>query len=261
MSFPQFPQLTTKKKDDPKGRSFTVHLVASVQARRVVPPASNGTERPVLLAYAGSPSATRAFTANLRSGLSAKSNHHSVELLRSLGYRYLATTPAPGQALVIAYLPDLFHLHPTADKQSELTFISAPPTWWLDRQERLLTPDFGPRARDYARAMAFVARLDTRSPLPIANDPAFHHTLYRLAVETQPWCSEPSDDCTSSLKCRGLDHLGLESPILCDVDPGAFADFLATVTEEHLPRQSASTTRPTPSLPLSLAAASQLSLF
>lgn len=91
-----FPSLTIGKKDDPKGRTFTVHYVASIQAPGICPPAGNGTLRPVLLAYAGSSSSVRAFTANLRSGLTAATTDRRYELLRSLGYRYQLTSPAQG---------------------------------------------------------------------------------------------------------------------------------------------------------------------
>jgi hypothetical protein len=171
------PYLTIGKKDDPKGKTFTAHYVASIQATGLCPPAGNGTVRPVLVAYAGSSSAVRAFTANLRAGLAAATTDRRFELLRSLGYTYQLTSPATGQALAVAYLPDLFHLQPGVQERDALRFVSAPPRWWLDRQEELLAPEFGSLARDHALAMAFVARLDVRTPLPIANDPEFHHGL------------------------------------------------------------------------------------
>jgi hypothetical protein len=243
-----FPQLTIGKKDDPKGRTFTVHHVASIEARAICPPAGNGTLRPVLLAYAGSPSSVRAFTANLRSGLTAALPDRRVELLRSLAYRYQLTTPLPGRALAIAYLPALFHLRPGVQGQEALRFVSAPPRWWLDEQEALLAPENGPLARDHARAMAFVARLDARTPLPIANDPAFHHALYLRALE-EPWTATATGDDRDGLTCDGLEALGLESPVLCDVPQQAFADFLATATAELLPRQPSCGRLPLPPPP------------
>ena len=227
-----FPQLTIGKKDDPKGRTFTVHYVASIQAPVVCPLASNGTLRPVLLAYAGSPSAVRAFTANFRCGLTAAAPDRRYELLRSLGYRYQVTSPAPGRALAIAYLPDLFHLQPGVQDHDVLRFVSAPPRWWLDEQEALLAPDFGSLARNHARAMAFVARLDARTPLPIANEPAFHHALYRSALE-EPWASNGADE--DAFDCDGLEALGFEEPVLCDVPGPVFGDFLASATARLLP--------------------------
>lgn len=229
-----FPLLTIGKPNDKKGRTFSVHYIASIQAGALFSPTNNGTIRPVLFAYAGSSSAVRAFTANLRAGLPCAVNNTRFELLRSLSYRYQITAPVQGQALVIAYLPDLFHLQPAAQHDDSLRFVSAVPRWWLDRQEALLARDFGSDARDYARAMAFVARLDARSPLPIANDPDFHRSLLELALDA-PWTH--TGEHPRAFTFDGLDALGLDSPILCDVPAGVFGDFLAAATSRLLPRE------------------------
>jgi hypothetical protein len=230
-----FPQLSIGKTDDPKGRTFHVHYVASIEAPAICAPANNGTLRPVLLAYAGSPSTVRAFTMNLRQGLPAATTGRRFELLRSLGYRFQVTSPAPGQALAIAYLPDLFHLQPGVQEHDALRFVSAPPRWWLDEQEALLEPEVGSLARDHALATAFVARLDARTPLPIANDPAFHHALFLDAFQ-EPWIEAGGDPDVFS--CDGLDALGLANPLLCDVPQQTFARFLASATAKHLPRHA-----------------------
>ena len=81
--------------------------------------------------------------------------------------------------------------------------------------------------------MAFVARLDSRSPLPIANDPGFHHALFERAL-AEGWTATTDDDLR--LSASGLDALGLEDPVLCDVSQEEFADFLAAATAELLPR-------------------------
>jgi hypothetical protein len=236
-----FPYLTIGKKDDPKGRTFTVHYVASIQATGLCPPAGNGTVRPVLLAYAGSSSAVRAFTANLRAGLAAATTDRRFELLRSLGYKYQLTSPTTGQALAVAYLPDFFHLQPGVQEHDALRFISAPPHWWLDRQEELLAPEFGSHARDHALAMAFVARLDARTPLPIANDPEFHHRLFGMALE-ETWTE--TGENRQAFTFDGIEALGLAAPVLCDVPKRAFADFLACATAKLLPRHLAPALRP-----------------
>jgi hypothetical protein len=114
--------------------------VASIEASEICPPVGSGTVRPVLLAYAGSSSAVRAFTMNLRCGLTAATSSRRYELLRSYGYRYQVTSPSPGRVLTIAYLPDLFHLQPGVQDHDALRFVSAPPRWWLDEQEALLRP-------------------------------------------------------------------------------------------------------------------------
>lgn len=231
-----YPKLTLKQgeEEDRKGRTFTVHLVASMAVPKLVPPPGTGSvTRPVLLAYAGTPSSVGAFTANLRSGVHAATNSSRFELLRSLGYRFELAAPSPGRSLAIAYLPQLFHLRPGADDESSIRFVSAPPRWWLDRQEELLAPQLGSEARDHARAMAFVARLDARSPLPIANDPRFHHGLYGRALG-EGWMATPEKP--GLLRAEGLEHLGLEDPVLCDVGHDELAEFLAAATADLLPR-------------------------
>jgi hypothetical protein len=241
-----FPQLSIGKTNDPKGRSFHVHYVASIESAALFPPGGNRTLRPLLLAYAGSPSAVRAFTVNLRMGLPATGDGRRFELLRSLGYRYQVTSPAPGQALAIAYLPELFHLQPGVQDHDALRFVSAPPRWWLDRQEALLRPEVGELARDHALATAFVARLDARTPLPIANDPAFHHALFLDALE-EPWTA--AGDAGGTFTCHGLDALGLATPVLCNVREEVFARFLARATAKHLPRHVTPCLRPAPPAP------------
>lgn len=235
-----YEKLTIEKEDDPKGRAFSVHLVASVIAPEVVPPPSGSTVRPILLAYAGTPSTVRAFTVNLRAGLPAEAGSRRFELLRSLGYRVELEAPGAG-SLAVAYLPHLFHLKAGAGEDGAIRFVNAPPAWWLDEQEALLAPELGTAARDHARAMAWIARLDARCPLPIANDPRFHHALYERAL-AQPWTSTLAD--RDRLTASGLSALGLEEPVLCDVDPGELADFLAEATGELLPRFVAGAPRP-----------------
>lgn len=225
------PTLTIAKTDDPKGRAFTVHLVAWIHCPQVIDQPSKGnTQRPVLLAYAGTPATMKAFTANLRSGEAAASTlGRRFELLRSHGYRYeIASTPA-GQ-LAIAYLPDLLHLKPGSADANTLRFLSAPPVWWLDQQEQFLRPRHGARARDVAHALAFIARLDQRTPLPIANDPGFHLALFEAACE-QDWVS-------SDLDTYGLEDLGLERPLLCGPNPVTFRTFLSDFTSRHLPKEA-----------------------
>lgn len=107
----------------------------------------------------------------------------------------------------------------------------------------------GIRAR--ARPRGFVARPDGRTPLPIANDPAFHHGLFQLALE-EPWIETGED--RQLLPFDGLDALGLADPVLCDVPKRLFADFLASATARLLPRHLSSTVRPPmPSLASQLA--------
>lgn len=230
-----FPQLEVSTDDDEKGRTFTAHLVAYVLAPKISPPSSKGFDRPVLLAYAGTPSTLNAFTANLRNGVvtTCDTHHWRFELLKTSEHRYLSYRPADGQALVIAYLPEPFHLRPGAGGLPRIQFVSAPPTWWIDAQEAQLTEEFGDTARQVARAAAFVARLNARTPLPILNDARFHHALYERALE-QPWVLTPGSR-SSDLCAWGLDRLGLDAPLFCDVTPETLQEFLGRATTELLP--------------------------
>ncbi len=227
-----------QKNVDAKGRAFRVHLVAYILADDILARPNGGTLRPILLSYAGTASAVRAFTANLRCGETAvegDSRHgRKFELLRSLGYRYEFSS-SPAGVLCTAYLPAPFHLRAGSEEQGRIEFVSAPPTWWLDRQVRELEPEHGLRARSVARARAYAAYLDQRTPLPIANDPHFHAALFDAAAAA-PWTSVAGD---TGFTCVGLDALGLEAPLLTSVHPDIFGAFLADLTATHLPKELA----------------------
>jgi hypothetical protein len=60
-----------------------------------------------------------------------------------------------------------------------------------------------PTKQETAPAAYFVAYLDQRSPLPIANDPRFHLELYR-AARASVWCHGPAaSDPGCSAKAEG----------------------------------------------------------
>lgn len=239
-----FPTLTiTTDPDDGKSRSFTVHRLAHLLPEVAEPSAT--PVRPWLLVVAASPSAVDAFSANLRRGEVAEMDStRSYKLPTTLDYRFRVTAPRPGSAVLWAYLPSVVHRHPgAAGDDTTLRFVSAPPRWWLDRQADLLEPDFGPDARDYARAMSFVARLDTRTPLPIANDPAFHLALYRRALDA-PWLTRGED-----LDTVGFDVLRLDAPLVVQVSPDELQRFLVDVTRDHLGTQVAVPCPPPPPPP------------
>ena len=117
----------------------------------------------------------------------------------------------------------------------------------------------------------FVAYLDARSALPIANDLRFHLALFRAAKE-QSWChvSEASETEPGDLYAQGLSGIGFEPPVLCNVDPTTFAEFLAQQTARNLPKEQLHEVirygtprihRPRRVLPHPQAPAAQLSLF
>jgi hypothetical protein len=111
-----------------------------------------------------------------------------------------------------------------------------PPTWWVEREAATLA-ELGPDAREAALAAHFVAYLDCRSPLPIANDLRFHLALYRAALAAG-WCHQPqvSPYRVSKLYAEGHEALGLEPPLLVSTTHADFSAFLAEQTAQHLPR-------------------------
>jgi hypothetical protein len=127
----------------------------------------------------------------------------------------------------------------------------------------------GRDAREAAIAAYFVAYLDQRSPLPIANDLDFHLKLYRAALG-EPWCqtSSGSEWDPGSLFELGLETVGFEAALHCKVDHQTFAQFLKAQTAAHLPSEQETTGygtssiyRPRRVLPDPVHAASQLGLF
>ena len=68
-----------------------------------------------------------------------------VELLKSTGYRFLwqrlTGGPDGPQALVTAYLPDLFILNPGLIDPAGVAFLALTPTWWAEREAAILRAD------------------------------------------------------------------------------------------------------------------------
>jgi hypothetical protein len=118
-----------------------------------------------------------------------------------------------------------------------IRFLFMPPTWWVEREAATLS-ELGRDARDAALAAWFVAYLDRRTPLPIANDPRFHLALYRAALAAA-WCHRPqgSTHGIEHLYAAGTAGLGLEPPVLVSTTHADFSAFLAEQTARHLPRE------------------------
>ena len=227
-----------------KSTSFSVELLAWVLANPLWPLGSTGrdnTFRPVFFAYAGSTSAARAFQANLQLGRVAvdAAGNCRFEIPRSAGFCYETTSRGEG-TLTLVYLPHLFSLQPATTDAAHISFLCMPPTAWVETQARAIARPMGSEAREAAIAAYFVAYLDARSTLPIANDLRFHLELYR-AAKTQPWCSasEGSVSDPGELFAEGLSGIGFEPPVMCSVTPDVFAQFLARETAKNLPKQQA----------------------
>jgi hypothetical protein len=262
---------TKPQREGQKSRSFSVELLAYVLANDLWELGAGGKERhlrPVFLAYAGTDQASRAFSANLRAGRPAvvAGNSHSItklEVPKSAGFRF-ETYSREGATLTLAYLPAVFSFQQPAADSGNISFLCLPPTWWVDEQVEATEEAVGKDAREAAVAAYFVALLDQRSPLPIANDLEFHLKLYRAALE-QPWCQQSSGSEWSPgrLFHTGLEAIGFEPALYCNVDPATFAEFLKAQTSLHLPSEqetihgTTSIRRPRRLLPDSVHAAAQ----
>jgi hypothetical protein len=238
-----------------KTRQFRADLLTAIAAPTLWELGATNKEntlRPVLLAYAATDQESRAFTANLRAGHSAVEDSTSTRTLRlkfevprSAGFRF-ETHSREGGTLTLAYLPAAFALQPaaTTTEPGAISFLCMPPTWWVDREAATLAASGLLRAaedpREAAHAAYFVAYLDQRTPLPIANDPRFHLHLYRAALASD-WCHAPgtAPRQIDHLYAEGYAALGFERPFLVETTHAAFAAFLAEQTANHLPREEA----------------------
>jgi hypothetical protein len=235
---------TKPTREGQKTRTFSVDLLAWVLANPIWSLGSTSkerTHRPVFLAFAGSTSAARAFQANLQAGHTAAEPNRAYglrfEIPRSAGFRYESTTKNEG-TLTLVYLPPVFSLRPPSTEVDSLSFICMPPSAWVDAQATALARSMGADAREAAIAAYFVAYLDARTALPIANDLRFHLALFRAARE-QAWCQvcEGTESDPGDLFAQGLPGIGFEPPMMCNADPATFAEFLALQTARHLPRE------------------------
>ncbi len=235
---------TKPQREGQKSRSFSVELLAYVLANDLWELGAGSKERhhrPVFLAYAGTDQASRAFSANLRAGRPAVVTGSNLvtrfEVPKSAGFRF-ETYSREGATLTLAYLPAVFSFQQPAADSGNLSFLCLPPTWWVDEQAQATEEVMGEDAREAAVAAYFVALLDQRSPLPIANNLGFHLKLYRAALE-QPWCqrSSASEWSPGRLFHDGLEAVGFEPALYCNVDPATFADFLKAQTALHLPSE------------------------
>jgi len=207
---------TKPQREGQKSRSFSVELLAYLLANDLWELGAGSKDRhyrPVFIAYAGTDQASRAFSANLRAGRPAvvTGNSHlatKFEVPKSAGFRF-ETYSREGATLTLAYLPAVFSFQQPAADSGNISFLCLPPTWWVDEQAQATEEAVGKDAREAAVAAYFVALLDQRSPLPIANDLEFHLRIYRAALvdlrrsptrdsPAKPIDSKPSDDVSGT---------------------------------------------------------------
>ncbi|MCP4870581.1 MAG: hypothetical protein GY898_17900, partial [Proteobacteria bacterium] len=194
---------------------------------------SEKTQRPVWIAYAGPVEACRAFTANFRGGRKAGGESwRPLEIPKKSPHRWVHQRRGETQ-VTVAYIPELFDLDPGLPPD-DITFLFAPPTWWLDEQAAVLADDFGDQARDVARAALFVAFVDRRSPLPLVQDLRFHLQLYTAALE-EDWTLSP--EFRGAFQAERLGPCGLDEPLLCRVGHPTFQDFLTDQTNAYFEKE------------------------
>lgn len=183
-----------------KGRAFTGTCLANVEADSLWPGGLTDTksERPVWAMFVGSEKELRPFIANLRLGRQAsivgersyyRKKDPTIEFLKTAGYRF--TWQREGSdAIVTAYLPDLFNLDPGMVDPKGVQFVLLPSAEWVARQ----TIDPGPIV-DHIRSMGelpmgveffeglvpiaylFAAYLDRRTRCPLLADGRFYMQL------------------------------------------------------------------------------------
>lgn len=234
-----YERLTIAAGDKPEGtksKQFSVHLLGYVTANELWDQGSSGTRtRPAWIAYAGTEHACRAFTANFRAGLPASPKRRSnaeddFEIPKKAYYRWTRQKVARG-AITWAYLPSVFHLEPTDNKET-VEFVSMPPTWWVQRQAWELRKQFGPEAEDAAKAALFAAYVDRRTELPVLQDLGFQLRLYRAATK-QRWFETPRGYRWGDglLYAEGIERLGLEPPVAVRAEKKEFDAFLSVETK------------------------------
>jgi hypothetical protein len=222
---------TTRRNASTKTRRFQVTYLAHLCANAWW---SGGQSvayatRPAWLLFAATERAARPFIANLQTGHRAAlvpyrpdatfqlSPVAQLELLKSAGYRFLwqrLTGGAAGpQALVTAYLPDLFVLDPGMIDPEGVAFVALTPTWWATRETARLRQDAALCAtivrhmtalaadrRDawriwdantllahVAQAVHCVSFVERRTSRPLVSTPAFSLQLFLAGLEEGLW--------------------------------------------------------------------------
>ncbi len=244
-----FQTLTiTHERKSPKGRvvksrRFCATLLTYLTADALWPLGQAGQAlRPAWITYAASYEMARAFTANLRGGLKAKTGAvagDALELPKSAPHRWVVRRTDGGGAVITAYLGALFELDPGAPAE-RIAFVLMPPRGWLHRQAAALAPEFGEEALDAARAALFAAFLDRRSPLPLVHDLRFQLQLYRAALEAS-WTQGPKDTRygAGDLWAVSPDACGLDTPRLVSVRHADFEAFLKAQTASYFAKEIA----------------------
>ena len=214
-----------------KGRRFQAHLVGYLAGDGLWDAGESGKRiRPLWISLFASAQAMAPFVANFRTGHPAGTQTDAFEVLKTAGHRW-TTQAVPGGVVSTGYLPELFALTPTTSQEQGVSFVLAPPSWWLDAQEAELAEELGEEARETARAAFFAAFLDRRTNLPILRDLRFHLRLYRAAL-AEEWLWPPREPCYRSYAFRGtgFDQAGLELPLACHVSRPRLDAFLTEQT-------------------------------
>jgi len=221
-----------------KTRRFSVRLLGFISADPLWESGSGDETRPVWISYLGTESESQAFTANFRGAQKAQTQSHTFKMLKSAPYRW-TRQKVPGGVVTTAYLPELFHLEPAFPAPARVRFVFAPPTWWLEAQEKALEDDYGAEAREVARAALFAAYLDRRTPLPVLGDLDFHLELFRQAQKTR-WVDEPKGTTYSPgpLYVKGAQTCGFDQVLAVSAPQQTIREFLIDQTSHFQPKEA-----------------------
>lgn len=201
---------TIERKGDGKGRSFSAHCLAVVEADSLWPGGATdkpSTLRPVFAMFAGTDDELRPFVANLRSGRRAETSGYGfrhrgerLEFLKSAGYEVSWQREVEGSVATV-FLPDLFRLDPGMVDPAGISFVLLPSTDWERAQkftgavspEMMAThavvmpqpegsTDLEVDESLVAAAHLFAAYLDRRTRCPLIADGRFYCQLLRACV-------------------------------------------------------------------------------
>lgn len=230
-----------------KTRTFSVRLLGYMKANFLWDCALDDEIRPIWIAYLGTDSESQAFTSNFRGGRKAETERNTFKIPRRAPHRW-TIQQVPGGVITTAYVPELFHLEPAFPAPARVSFIFAPPKWWLDRQEQALEATYGQDAREAARAALFAAYLDRRTPLPVLGDLDFHLKLYRQALETD-WVQGPRSDSHVSgrLYAVGAETCGFGHLLAVSASQETVTEFLIDQTSSFEPKEISHGTHRLPS--------------
>lgn len=264
-----------ERNKDGKGRKFRAAMLGYIRADMLWEGGMTATNnlRPIYMTLAGKEAALRPFLANMRKGRKVNILEEGryrtevdgrLELLKSAGYEFVWHR-GKSIALVTAYQTSLFQADPGMIDHESISFISAPPLWWVRAQGDKLTAADVTRVRDHllrlgvgtqsgslpiplrieaadlrdiiAAAAHFCLYLDKRTRRPLINDLTFTTqlylaSLYRGAASYSAnyhgrWCAHPWATNHRLFDGYSLGKLGFYPPTVVHLSQELMDKFLA----------------------------------